>query len=46
VFGLVGSEAVGDGLWIVPQRLEICAGEKSIHFPILGRERARMYPAN
>lgn len=46
VLGLVCSETVGDGLWIVPQRLAICAGEKSIHLPILGRERARMYPAN
>src|SRR5271170_1381284 len=44
VLGLVGSETVGDSLWIVSQRLSICAGEKSIHLPILGSERARMYP--
>jgi len=38
--GLVGSDTIGDGLQIVLQRLLICAGEKSVHMPIWGRERA------
>ena len=43
---MVSSETIGDDLWIILQKLAICADEKSIHMLIRGRERARIYPAN